>query len=68
MTKELEIPVIHKVSRLKNDALLILGTEDPAMNARYGGTIGRTHGDKKLSMPAKNEIKIDIKPESSVSS
>jgi|TARA_B100001063_G_scaffold247138_1_gene290523 hypothetical protein len=26
----------------------------------YGGTIGRTHGDKKLRIPAKNEIIIDV--------
>jgi len=43
-------------------------TDDPAINARYGGTIGKTQGDKKLKIPAENEINTDIINETSVSS
>tara|TARA_B100000700_G_C14361212_1_gene541596 strand:- start:54 stop:362 length:309 start_codon:yes stop_codon:yes gene_type:complete len=40
----------------------------PAINARYGGTIGKTHGDKKLSVPAKNAITRELSIDKSVSS
>tara|TARA_A100001015_G_scaffold317632_1_gene435145 strand:- start:662 stop:952 length:291 start_codon:yes stop_codon:yes gene_type:complete len=66
-TNDRAIKVTEKV--LEFDGLLLkLATDEPAINARYGGTIGNTHGDKKLRIPAEKAIKIDIANEASNSS
>ena len=33
----------------------ISSNDDPVKKHRYDGTIGKTHGDKKLSRPAKKQ-------------
>ena len=39
---------------------VILSNEVPARKHKYPGTIGKTHGDRKLSKPAKKTKKNDI--------
>ena len=67
-TNDMETNAKEFVPELLGEFVFKLDTDDPAINARYGGTIGRTQGDKKLKIPATNEINTDIKNETSVSS
>ena len=67
-TNDIEISVKELVWELSSEDFFKLDTDDPAIKAKYGGTIGKTQGDKKLRIPAENEISTDIINDTSVSS